>query len=58
MLFDDVLELLDFWKFNPPPADLLRVLAQIKGWKPPEPPKQGDLSDLLAMFPNGVITVR
>jgi hypothetical protein len=58
MLFDEVLELLDFWKLHPPPCDLLSILAQIKGWKPPEPPEEGNLAELLAMFPGGVIRGR
>jgi hypothetical protein len=33
----DVYRLLDFWRLNPPPTDMLQILAMQKGWKRPEP---------------------
>jgi hypothetical protein len=55
MDLDDVEELFAYWRRNPPPAELLAMVAQFIGWKPPEKERSGDLAELLAMFPGGTI---
>jgi hypothetical protein len=55
MTLEEAGELFDYWKEHPPAVDLLRIVAQLQGWKPPAPPERGDLADLIAMFPGGII---